>query len=513
MLALLRAQVTSADLLPPAYGKFRPLLADGLCFFLERLSAARLDAIFLGQQRMPLTSSVAERLAALLHYVPTMHKLGQVMGRDRRLNVEFRNQLHQLETLEPRTPRPSILRLLEREFAGWKKAGIELGSQALAEGSVAVVMPFTWRCAPKTEPVAGVFKLLKPGIEDRLAEELPIWAALADFLEDECERYRLPQLDYRETFETVQDLLLHEIRLDEEQAHLVEAAEEYRGLDSVAIPALLPFGTPRLTAMERLDGVTLSEVLRGSAQNCASSERRAEDRAVKKTEASATLELAPLIAEALIARPVFSCRPAALFHADPHAGNLFATEQGRLGVLDWSLAGRLEKNERIELVQLLLGALTLDAARIEDAVQTLSAHSARPAALQELISASVGKLRSGWAPRAAWLTNLLDEVAVKARARLPRDLLLFRKSLLTLEGVLADAVFSDATAAQTLIDQALLGRLFRQLTEEWPKRFSQPANSRALSTHLSTVDLISLFCSGPATVARYWLGIWGALSA
>src|SRR5206468_2381143 len=128
-------------------------------------------------------------------------------------------------------PRPTIIRLLEREFKGWRKAGIHLGEQALAEGSVAVVMPFLWKgCCD------GVFKLLKPGIEDRLAEDLAIWPMLGEFLDEDCARYHLPTLDYRETFQTVRDLLVHEVRLDEEQRHLTSAAKEYKGMVAVEIP-------------------------------------------------------------------------------------------------------------------------------------------------------------------------------------------------------------------------------------------------------------------------------------
>src|SRR5439155_13465860 len=124
--------------------------------------------------------------------------------------------------------------------------------------SVAVVMPFDFqRSATRRAgrmPCAGVFKLLKPGIEDLLAEDLAIWGKLGEFLDQDCARYHLPKLDYAETFELVRDLLAHEVRLDEEQKHLAEAAAEYASLPSVAIPKLLPFGSRRLPAMERLQG-------------------------------------------------------------------------------------------------------------------------------------------------------------------------------------------------------------------------------------------------------------------
>ncbi len=485
-LALLRQELLGADLLPARYARYRPLLADGLCFFLERLPASRLERIFLEQSRMPAKASMAERIVALLHHVPTLHKLGQVVARDRRLDAGFRKWLQQLESLEPRTP--GVVRLLDREFKGWRRARIEPGAAALAEGSVAVVLPFVWRGAGGKVRRQGVFKILKPGIEALLDQDLAIWGALGDFLGEDCDRYHLPQLDYRETFETVRDLLVHEVRLDEEQQHLAEAAKEYASLDAVKIPALLPFGSARLTAMERISGDTLMSRL------------EQDDRSVRA--------LAPVIAQALIAWPVFSSRAAALFHADPHAGNLFVTGEGRLGILDWSLAGRLQKADRIDLAQLLLGALTLDTGRMQQILTSMSRSPPAGEALAGVLRRALRELRRGATPGVAWLTRLLDRVVVEAGVRLKPEFLLFRKTLLTLEGVLADLARSDEGTGGVFLDEALLGGFLRQFAAEWPDRFRRPLDSRAFNTHLSTGDLLGLLWSSPMIYARYWAQTW-----
>ena len=469
-LALLRDELVRADLLPPIYHRYRPLLADGICFFLERLPAARLRRIFLEQSRLAASTSTAQRIIVLLHHLPTLHKLGQVVARNRRLNRDFRAWLQRLESFEPRTSAAAIVRLLDREFSGWRKAGIKLGPEALAEGSVAVGAPFTWKGGADGEPGEGVFKLLKPGIQSRLTEELRIWAALADFIEEDCQRYHLPKLDYRETFDLVRDLLVHE------------------SIDSVVIPALLPFCSPRMTAMTRLHGITLTAGL-------------------ERGDPSAQA-LAPQVAEALVAAPMFSSRSAALFHGDPHAGNLFITTGGRLGILDWSLAGHLQKSDRVGLVQLLLGALTFDERRMQHALAALSRDTARPAAVADVLSHSLRELRWGTRAGVAWLTRLLDSVVTQARARFPANLLLFRKSLLTLEGVMADLSGEDEAAGDESLDRALFAALSRQLITEWPRRFYSPLNSRAFNTSVSNVDLVSLFSSGPAVFARYWAETW-----
>jgi ubiquinone biosynthesis protein len=487
-LALLREQVAASHLLPRIYARYRPVLADGLCFFLERLPAKRLRRIFVAQMRLPGSTPIAERVVALLHHVPTLHKLGQVMARDRRLDAAFRTQLQRLESFEARSSRAAILQWLDRELPARGRTGLQFGSRPLAEGSVAVVMPFVWQNSSARTPRHGVFKVLKPGIGKLLAEDLAIWKLLGEFLDEECERYDLPALDYRETFGTVRDLLVHEVKLDVEQRNLAEAAAEYASAACVRIPLLLPFCTPRLTAMERIEGDTITARLARNGAGLAT--------------------LAPVLAEALVARPMFSARPAALFHADPHAGNLLVTPEGQLALLDWSLVGRLSKRHRIGVAQLLLGAVTLDAGRMQQGLAALARHMPDPAALAEVLQRNLRELRLGALPGVVWLTRLLDQAVIEARVRFEGDLLLFRKSLLTLEGLLADLTEREESAASIVLDRALVGLFLQHLLQEWPERWLQPIHARTFASHVSTHDLLSVLCSGPATWARYWAETW-----
>src|SRR5574337_1188000 len=78
-----------AALVPAQYAAWRPLVAGGLRFFLENLPARRLSAIVAEQLTLP-AAGVAERVTALVRHCPTLHKLGQVVARDRRLAPELR---------------------------------------------------------------------------------------------------------------------------------------------------------------------------------------------------------------------------------------------------------------------------------------------------------------------------------------------------------------------------------------------------------------------------------------
>jgi ubiquinone biosynthesis protein len=208
-----------------------------------------------------------------------------------------------------------------------------------------------------------------------------------------------------------------------------------------------------------------------------------------------------LVIEALIARPVLATDRHALFHGDPHAGNLFLTRDGRLALLDWSLIGELGKRERIALVQILLGALLSDVERMVSPLLDLAERSGVDrAALEGIVRNWLAQLQQGQLPGFTWLMGMVDEAVQHARLRVSADLLLFRKSLFTLEGVLRD-IGTD----RNRIEAVLLSQFLRQFVLEWPQRWQLSPSSRALATRLSNLDLAELIWRLPLATVRRWL--------
>ena len=468
-----------AQLVPEAHAAYRPLLMDGLLFFLERLPPPRLAQIFAEQLQLPRAASPARRLVTLLRQCPTLHKLGQVMARHRRLAPELRANLQWLESLEPTTPMGAITAVIQRELGA--VAGLEIASTALAEASVAVVVPVVWRCSAASAPLAGVLKVLRPGVEEQMHEELAIWSSIGVFLEERCADYGLPVLDYRNTLDSVRRLLANEIRLDREQAHLARAAAFHADSPAVLIPGLLPFCTARLTAMERVEGRKVTD------PGLSASERR---------------RLARTLIEAMIAKPFWSDSSAsAVFHADPHAGNLLVTRDGRLAILDWALVTSLGKAQRSAVVQAVACALTQDEAGLSRALAALGRPS-DPATLDAVIAAGLRQVRQGMFPGMEWLMALLDRLGTAGAMQFPEELTLFRKALLTLSGVISDV------SGQPSIDEVLVMSGLMQFGREWAARPFAPFDSRAFGTHWSNADGFALWAGWPLTVSRYWAGLW-----
>ena len=467
-----------SPLVPDEFAEFRPLVSDAVVFFVERLSMPRITELFVDQCALTADASAEERLAALISRCPTLHKLGQVVARDRRLAPGLRRRLQALESMEPLTPVSSVAEMINREIGADCSQSLAIDSHALAEASVAVVIPFVSHDRDNEQPRHGVLKALKPEIKERLEEELEIWSSLALFIDERCVQDGLPLLRCAEIFETVRELLAKEVRLDLEQAHLVEAAKFYADTDKVQIPALLPCSTPSITVMERVFGTKVTDAIHLS-------ERDRKD-------------LAALVLRELVAKPIWSNKPWAMFHADPHAGNLFYTKDHRLAILDWSLVGHLDKTEREQTAQIVLGALNLDPTRVRQAIVDMAVSVPDQRALREVVDRSVGALYRTEPPSLHWLLDLLGDTMFKAGVAFGEDLVLFRKSVLTLEGVAADV--STGTSLSRVLP--LSGGL--ELLREWARRCAASPISRDFGTHVSNLDLLSLYFAAPLAATRFF---------
>lgn len=479
-----------ASVLPANFAYLARPIRDSLVVFLEGLTAEQQAAIFAQQAQLAPDATVSARLAALARSCPVLQKLGQILARDQRLASDLRLHLRELESLPPTVPLETIQEILAREIGPLDRLGITLLPPAIAEASVAVVIPFEHVAKGSQKPRKGVFKILKPNIEERLALELALLERVGHDLDQRCEELQIPQLDYGETFQQIQQKLRYEIRLDQEQRHLVRAAEFYADEPGVQIPALFDACTPRVTAMEFVCGEKVTD----HRLTCPQAKR----------------QLSKLLIKSLIAKPIFAKGSHSLFHSDPHAGNLFFTEDQRLAILDWSLVGSLKDRERIAMGQITLNAMMLRGDRIVAQLEELDERGRvdRPA-LEKVVQEWLQRVRHGRLPGFSWLTGMLDEAVHTARLGVAADLMLFRKSLHTLEGVV-----TEVGAEGSYLDEVLFVEFLVHFLQEWPQRWLALPYCRQFATRLSNFDLTKALLSGPGTIARYWLAegldLWNA---
>jgi ubiquinone biosynthesis protein len=236
------------------------------------------------------------------------------------------------------------------------------------------------------------------------------------------ERPRMRRL--AETLTEIRLLLEREVDFPREQATLAGGLADYRSLQGVRIPRLIPALSSRtITALtfERGRKVTQVGALPGKNR----------------------ISVASRLAEAVLAVPALSRQKDAIFHADPHAGNLLYDKRANeLVILDWALTERLSREQRKSVVLLVLMTALRDAAGMTKAIEQLcQVRSAEDGAQARTIRAHVDRLLDGLpltkVPGPMDAMRLLDALALDG-TRFPAALLMFRKAAFTLEGVVDD---------------------------------------------------------------------------
>jgi ubiquinone biosynthesis protein len=443
---LLRAQVGTwvidrfvpvEALVPKEYEKWRPPVRDAMLFVVSRLSDARLAPKILEQIQLPPHTAPEVRLLRLIAKVPGLQKLGQVIARNKRLSPALRHALSQLENgIRDVTPE-EICAVIQRELAPkLQEFAVKVKPAILSEASVSAVVRFTWRNCDSGKRERGVFKVLKPHIPVYFAEDMDLLHDLAEYFAAKHGQYGFAEHVLTDTFKKVRRLLRHETRFLDEQKTLVEAHALYRSVRGVRVPQVIEsLCTSRITAMTDETGMKVTEAVAGMSVS-----RRGK--------------VAEQLIEALIAVPLFAAEESSLFHADPHAGNLFYNKRTReLVLLDWALTEHLSREQRRHLALLVFMVTLRDPVGTSIEVRALRERTTRRADQSQVISESVAgfldRLPVQRMPGAVDAMRLLQQLAVKG-IRFPAPLIMFSKVLFTLDGILEDVGGEGTSMALTL---------------------------------------------------------------
>ena len=447
------ARTRPEQAVPEKYARYRKLVRDGIEFFLSLVSRQRLIELVLANLALDPEITCQERLMDLAKRFPTLHKLGQLIARHPDLDPELKQWLIKLENGLYGTTFDELRAAVHGALGQSDgKSDIHVEETILAEASVGAVIPFHWQASSESDIQRGVFKVLRPGIRGLLEEELAILEKTATFFHTHRNRYPLKDLRFLEIFDDLKELMVHEIYLGNEQRYLAEAERFYADMPEIRIPQCLPHSTADMTAMSFLDGPKLADA------NLTNRQRR---------------QLAETLFTALVLAPLFSWHDPTIFHGDPHAGNILAvylapTTTPAIGLVDWSLAGHLSRSERLKTVRLIQALLKKDLTGMCNAVRNLTlAVSDEPVipreGVRDRILSWLHRPKQKPMPLVKQAFRLLEHLSMEGLV-FPADLMLFRKAIFTLEGVLTDLwpAFD--------MDAAITGHLIGLFQEEFPFR-------------------------------------------
>jgi len=259
---------------------------------------------------------------------PTFIKLGQLLST--RADLLPGPYLDALERLQDRIepfPYEEVERIVSGELGvRISKAFADFEPAPLAAASLSQVHRATMR-----DGRAVVVKVQRPDIRELIVGDLEALGEIAHFLDDHTELGKRYEFD--NMLVNLRKSLLRELDFTIEANNLHIIGQNLAEFEEIVIPEPIDdYTTTRVLTMEYITG--------------------------KKITALNPLRLleidGSLLAEELFSAYLKQFLIDGLFHADPHPGNVFLTDDNRIGLIDLGMVGRVTRSFQDNLLRLML---------------------------------------------------------------------------------------------------------------------------------------------------------------
>ncbi len=474
-LLLHRSHVLEA--VPDKARDWLPIVHDSLLFFLDHLGEERLLERLLNQTSVPEDAPRGEHVLQFLAQTPTLQKIGQIFARNPDVPLDLRETLQVLENSLKTTTRDQVTEFILQEIGPKtvEEYQVHFAEEVLAEATIGVILPCTLVLPGETRVREAVVKVIKPYVMSALQEELEIFDRLTRYFTEYSDSYAVGTILISDMFGEIREALSREIQVVDEQENLAKAGEYYRHNERVIVPELYPLSTEQVTFMSFIHGQKISDAFPGQPQ--------------------ARARLARRLVDILTVDVLLSPHEEALFHGDPHAGNVFHVldnpqDPDRIALLDWGLSGEFSREQRAQLMQLFLGVRLNHAKRLRNNMGALIEGEdwASPQGQEEMsIMVEETLAEKGQGQIFDVLSQLMSKAAQQGY-KIRFNIGLFIKSQITVGGILSEL---DPELNQ---DQYVMDRISSQVFKETPKRLLYtlwfPAwNSHSYPTQLSNEDV------------------------
>jgi ubiquinone biosynthesis protein len=261
-----------------------------------------------------------------------------------------------------------------------------------------------------------VVKVQRPGVREQIAQDLDALEEIATFLDTHTEmgkRYEFENmlLDLRKS-------LLRELDYRQEAGNLLSLRENLKGFELLVIPQPIEdFTTSYVLTMEFIQGKKITDL---SPLRLMETDGRT-------------------LADQLFSAYLKQMLVDGIFHADPHPGNVFLTEDNRIALIDLGMVGRIMSGFQENMLRLLL---SISEGRGEEAAE-ISMRMGEPKMnfdeemFRRRISDLVAQHRSAALDRidAGQVVLEITRISADCWFRLPPEFTMIAKTLLNLDQV------------------------------------------------------------------------------
>ena len=379
-----------------------------------------------GQSQSNLTQQQRIRMA-LAELGPTFIKFGQLLStRPDAIGQELAEELSKLQSDTPSDDFETVKSIVESElgkpleevFGDFETTPI--ASASIGQVHLAKISADKFCCEPSDPADAEsgmidvVVKVRHAGNESKIETDLDIISGLAQLAEriDEFKAYQPVQV-----VNALSRSMRRELDFEREQRNLIQFAGMFKKNKSIVTPRPYPdLCSSRMITMQRVVGNDLKE----ASRNGTSKEKLSW---VASTGADLYLQM------------IFNH---GFYHADPHPGNILLTNDGKIGLLDFGMVGRISEQLREDIESMLVAIVNQDVPMLTSLIRRVGncPPDLDDAALSSDIADFVGQYSTQNVSHFDMSGALKDFVTVvrQYKITLPAEASLLIKVLVTLEG-------------------------------------------------------------------------------
>tara|TARA_B100000575_G_scaffold227506_1_gene188233 strand:- start:180 stop:1745 length:1566 start_codon:yes stop_codon:yes gene_type:complete len=383
----------------------------------------------------------------------TFIKLGQFLAtRPDIIGDELANDLEKLQDKVPAFDLYEAKKIIKREVGEDYFKNIKEISEPIAAASIAQVHLAKVEIEDREKQVA--IKILRPDIEELFNEELDALMLFAYIIENTFSKAK--RLKLVEVVHLLREITNIEMDLRFEAAAANELYENTKNDLGFNVPKIYwNYTTKKILTLDKVEGISIRE------------HQKLKDLGVDLKK----------LAENLIQYFLKQAVRDGFFHGDMHQGNLFVDKEGNIIPVDFGIMGRLDKNNRKFLAEILYGFIQRDYVKVAE-VHFQAGLVPSDASKEEFAQAlrSVGEPIFGQSIKDISGGNLLAqlfEITEKFNMATQPPLLLLQKTMVVVEGV-----------ARRLYPETNIWEVSRPVLENWLKNIKSPKST--IDTALKT---------------------------